>query len=824
MKHTFKLSLLCSAILLAGCGDNTESSGTSTVTFEPAVQALMNRDTSIKFTLQGQSASVPTPSYTLMDTSDGTLGLPTGGDDALTNPRAAMNTMDGWSTSMPIVLEFEGAGFNAGFVTSGISVIKLDKRLTDWDGQSNPIAKVLKINDFATPDYGFTVQANGNSLYIIFRDSLDESSEYIFAVSDNVLDKNGNPVGTSGSYASAKSAQVSYPSGSMASVQKVTKATEGIFGIAGVNSANIVYSSWFSTQSVGDTLAAVKGVTATGFATGGNTLNTVYKNSSNPGSVDLSAAYTITLGQSKGFEVALDEDTDFDKYIAEGDATKIAAMKTGIKGLYTASGAQVTVTQGVARLPYYLETGADWNAQPFVAAMPSLAKLSAALKIPAEAANIQQQLSTGDFANDPVDLANLATSPTEQLKLVGAKITLLDGSQLDSDRIITRYSPVPKVKSLQDVEVLLFTPVGTTPTDVVIYQHGITSAKENAYAFAYNLVKAGVAVLAIDLPLHGTRSLDDQRSANANVLAYLNLSNLPVARDNVRQSVLDVLGLRASLVVSAKGGLLQNGPLAAFDPSTGSKVKMLGHSLGGIVGTSAVAAANQTLGSASADALYNFSAASIQNSGGQIANLLLGSNSFGPLIKHNLVLASTTEKFKKYRETYVSSCGSETKEADIVICYNNFVSSQDADKVKATAEMTSLFNSFAYAAQTVLDTIDPFTNAAGLSYPGATMPSFYMGMADQDTTVPNSVTSAPFAGTIPLATKLGLTKVNQSNTAVNATASFVQFNATAGHSTFVTPKSDMTDLSHHVEMQTQAADFLVDDSLSTVNNTSVLKQ
>ncbi|EPF2929175.1 VolA/Pla-1 family phospholipase [Vibrio navarrensis] len=815
MKHTFKLSLLCSAILLAGCGDNTESSGTSTVTFEPAVQALMNRDTSIKFTLQGKSASVPTPSYTLMDTTDGTLGLPTGGDDALTNPRAAMNTMDGWSTSMPIVLEFEGAGFNAGFVTSGISVIKLKKRLTDWDGITDIVEEPLNINDFATPDYDFTVQANGNSLYIIFRDSLDESSEYIFAVTDNVLDKNGNPVGTSGSYASAKSAQVSYPSGSMASVQKVTKVTEGIFKkAAGVNPDNIVYSSWFSTQSVGDTLAAVKGVTATGFATGGNTLNTVYKNSSNPGSVDLSAAYTITLGQSKDFATALDEDTDFDKYIAEGDATKIAAMKTGIKGLYAASGAQVNVTQGVARLPYYLETGADWNAQPFVAAMPSLAKLSAALKIPAEAANIQQQLSTGDFANDPVDLANLATSPTEQLKLVGAKITLLDGSQLDSDRIITRYSPVPKVKSLQEVEVLLFTPVGATPTDVVIYQHGITSAKENAYAFAYNLVKAGVAVLAIDLPLHGTRSLDDQRSANANVLAYLNLSNLPVARDNVRQSVLDVLGLRASLVVSAKGGLLQNGPLAAFDPSTGSKVKMLGHSLGGIVGTSAVAAANQTLGSASADALYSFSAASIQNSGGQIANLLLGSSNFGPQIKHNLAKAASSDYSK-----YVTLACASLSDKD---CYNNFETSVATPA--ALAALQAGFNQFAYAAQTVLDTIDPFTNAAGLSYPGATMPSFYMGMADQDTTVPNSVTSAPFAGTIPLATKLGLTTVNQSNTAVNATASFVQFNGTAGHSTFVTPKSDMTDLSHHVEMQTQAADFLVDDSLSAVNNTSVLKQ
>ncbi|WP_154214885.1 hypothetical protein, partial [Vibrio parahaemolyticus] len=54
MKHTFKLSLLCSAILLAGCGDNTSSSGTTDkVTFESEVQALLDRGTSISFTIQG---------------------------------------------------------------------------------------------------------------------------------------------------------------------------------------------------------------------------------------------------------------------------------------------------------------------------------------------------------------------------------------------------------------------------------------------------------------------------------------------------------------------------------------------------------------------------------------------------------------------------------------------------------------------------------------------------------------------------------------------------------------------------------------------------
>lgn len=152
MKHTFKLSLLCSAILLAGCGDNTSSSGTTDkVTFESEVQALLDRGTSISFTIQGANADVPAPSYLLMDTSDGTLGLPTNGDDALTNPRASMNTMDGWSTSMPIVLNFNGDGFAPGMLASGVKVIKINQRLTEWDGKTNPIAKSLfrtKITSF----------------------------------------------------------------------------------------------------------------------------------------------------------------------------------------------------------------------------------------------------------------------------------------------------------------------------------------------------------------------------------------------------------------------------------------------------------------------------------------------------------------------------------------------------------------------------------------------------------------------------------------------------------------------------------------------------
>ncbi|MGY6448243.1 hypothetical protein ACXIT2_23400, partial [Vibrio parahaemolyticus] len=76
----------------------------------------------------------------------------------------------------------------------------------------------------------------------------------------------------------------------------------------------------------------------------------------------------------------------------------------------------------------------------------------------------------------------------------------------DSERVITRYSPVPEVKALENVEILLFTPQNGVAKDEVIYQHGITSAKENANEIAFNMVQAGVADNTNDLPIHSTRN------------------------------------------------------------------------------------------------------------------------------------------------------------------------------------------------------------------------------------------------------------------------------------------------------------------------------
>ncbi|HGS4572414.1 lipase [Vibrio cholerae] len=796
MKQVIKLSLLCSALWLAGCGDETNSSGASTeVVYESYIQQALQRDTTIKFALSGKDANVPLPSFALMNAKDGTLEIPSGSNTSGSNPLVAMGQVDGWPITMPLFLDFKGAGLADNIITSGIYLYELTDSMT-----GSPSIKALLTNGV---DYTAVSSAASDKILIVPAKALNASSEYILAVTSEVSDANGNPLGTSASYAALKSKNKIYSEGDIATLQKVTQGVEKIFQLSGVDETQIVYSTWFSTQSVSNTLFATRGATASAFASGSNQLETVWKQTG----LGLDTAYTIQLKNTFDFAAALKADDNFSTYVG-------ADKKTAILGTYTAN--TVDVTKGTVRLPYYLETGNNWNTQPFESAMPSLAKIKAALADSKEQLTIGSQLLAAG-----IDTSKLATDVSEQLKLMGLTLTKSDGSPLDPERYITRYSPVPKVKSVQDVPFLLFTPAGAAPTDIVIYQHGVTSAKENAYAFAKNLVDKGLAVIAIDLPLHGERSLDSSRSANSDPLAYINLTYLAVARDNLRQSILDVLGLRAALTLSQP--LFTGTPLSNINVRNGStKVRMLGHSLGGIVGTSAVAESNKTLGSTLANALYSFSGAAIQNSGGQISNLLLGSAFFGPKIKHNVALNASTE-YKGFADAQCASL-------DDSACYNLFTALATQEQL---AQVTSGFQMFSYAAQTLLDTIDPYSVVSTKLNNGGLTTSLYFSEVDGDSVVPNKVSnptgslvylSPQFAGTEPLATLLGLTTVNAGQPAPNASKSFVQFNSTAKHSTFVAPQdAGYADLAHHTEMQTETADFLVNDRLDAITNTAVLK-
>ncbi|MFS1908404.1 VolA/Pla-1 family phospholipase [Vibrio lentus] len=670
MKRNFKISLLCSAILLAGCGDNTESSGTSNQQLEGYLETSLARATTQKMLLQGSNASVPLSNNLLFDSTDGTLAIPTGGDESISNPKAALNYADGFSTSMPIYIEFEGDGFgdSPGVITSGVTLLKLSKKLTDTSTAAQVPTPV------ASSEY--TVYKVGSNLAITPNTPFDEKSEYLLVITDDVTDVNGNPVGTSQSYAALKTATKTYTTGDLASAQTLIKGQEAIATAVGVDAKKIVYSAWFTTTSVGDVLASTATLIG-GMIDAGAPLSTYWNGSANPNNVDLTNAYNLSLDTSSTalFDVAIAADANFKKYLGNDSDSETTALISGIEGIYDLNTpaiirTDVNVTKGTIQLPYFLETDpTKFSVTPFASALDSLAVIKSALTDSSTSSHVGAELVK--LGLDPTNL-----SAADVTTLMGKTLTKdASGTALDSERLVTQYSPVPQIKSLEAVDVLLFTPTTGTPSGVVIYQHGITSVKENAYAFAANLTAKGLAVIAIDHPIHGSRSLAGGTiSTNDNALYYLNLSALPVARDNIRQSALDVIGLRMALEKVSND--FTGTPLANVNASD-ANVKFMGHSLGGITGFTSVAT-SEIAGT------HKFSSAVYANSGGHIAELLFASETFGPEIKHNLAKQLNTA----YKDSVATACA--TNNIEDGACYTAFATGNPTSAAAIETEVSCI--------------------------------------------------------------------------------------------------------------------------------------
>ncbi|MBI4911191.1 MAG: hypothetical protein HY823_00490 [Acidobacteria bacterium] len=140
----------------------------------------------------------------------------------------------------------------------------------------------------------------------------------------------------------------------------------------------------------------------------------------------------------------------------------------------------------------------------------------------------------------------------------------------------------------RNVPFLFVAPITAPPSGgypVMLYQHGITSQKEDILAAANTICAAGYAVLAIDAPLHG--GLANGRAASewgANFMSLLSILN---TRTNVQQGGFNLW--RAERILkqpTADPTSLQSVAAAVGKniAATGAS-RFLGHSLGTIIGS-----------------------------------------------------------------------------------------------------------------------------------------------------------------------------------------------------------------------------------------------
>jgi len=780
----------------------------------------------------------------LSGTTDGTLNLPAenlvdeDGNKLPTdyfNPSAAVGALDGWSTVNPFTIEVnfpEGKTLNADSVFNPAAVHVYEAIMggnaSDAECAAIPRGPACKLVAELTFGVDFVAKASGNSIAIVPLKPFKAKTGYVIALTDAILDNEGTAIAGSLTYEAVKQDITEKPliTESQLLLQGLTNSFENVAVAGGLSKDNIIYSFSMTTQSIEDVAQTVKLLMLSGI----------------PGTTPILSAITPT-GANAAMLIGLDSD-DF------GAGTQASFAAVSVSSLSTPYYLETPYADG-------LPGSCDLLAEDITIGCPDLFSRWQAMgdsPVTVGGALASGVLSQASFVEQAIaqgqDPAELLANPA---KLVGLTFTVdvpidADGNTvavaIDQTRHLTQYNPLPQVKSYKSgasaLDVIITTPdvarintiaamkKGAALTEaetmqvpaagwpVMIFSHGITSYKETVLAISGTLASQGIATISIDHPYHGARGIDfnadgiyeisatqslngiDPAYANANVTSYMNLSSLLTARDNVRQSEVDLLALRLSLNSVALAGQLD-----------ATKVSFLGHSLGGFAGITVTALANSGIidpatGELSAINPYKINSASYAFPGGGIPGILLKSPSFAPVVMSGLTASQT---FIDLVEETAGKKVEDMTEAE----YQAYVA----------AIYPAFANEFNFAAQTIIDSADPINYAATVQ---ATMTPVHLmeivgdeaggGTNKSDQVIVNADASLPLVGTEPLIRELGILGISETlgngTSAVSAVVRFLK----GHHSSVLSPAVEEgvaedaeANLAVTIEMQTQIAAF-----------------
>lgn len=330
---------------------------------------------------------------------------------------------------------------------------------------------------------------------------------------------------------------------------------------------------------------------------------------------------------------------------------------------------------------------------------------------------------------------------------------------------LTAFNPTPIATSVQTIPVLMSVPNAASGNSapaggwpIAIFVHGVTSNRLAMLAIADSMALAGVAVIAIDQPMHGitdatnpfaavnTPFADTERTFAIDLINndtgapgpdgvtdpsgrhFFSPQFLLATRDNLRQSVADLLILSESLV---------NINTVPINPA---RKTAIGHSLGGSTLTPFLALDDSVV------------AASLGMPAAGLAVTVLTSDSFGPPIIAGLAASGVVEGTDEYEQ-------------------------------------------FKVVAQTAVDSGDAinFATMAAQNMP------IHMIEVVGDTTVKNNNRGSPLSGTDSMARLMGLAATSQDT----SESALVRFSA-GNHSSLLSPEAS---LAATIEMQTQVATF-----------------
>lgn len=733
---------ITSAISLTAC-DDTSLEDVQQQTSEQRAQINQNAENTratprVVFSPADGELSVPND-LLFSGTTDLTLQMPDetsalakGEAVNFGNPSAALGALDGWGTQsvIPIAFEYDagtGNAINPATLLAGVQVyeVKAFPNFSDPDcsdaANSGALCKGVAPLVFGQD---FVASISGNSIVVVPVKPLKAGTTYAVALTNDIQDVEGNSLLPASTYASVKLDIATLPiiPNDIAD-EDLTEGQAGVRGLQAivnsyenvlardleVDKSKIVYTQVFTTQSAGV-----------------------------PGTDPLQITKLLNAQA-----LAAAQATD-----ALSVATPVTRRTTEVEGVGTV---ELTVA----------------NVNPAFAGFEAAKLYQAEISVPYYL-DIENPL-TGRWTARCDSGITLGALTTEQLAALSANAgddnEFCQGFGLadlgvDTARHLTKFNPIPEMKSEQTIPVQITIPdealiPGSKPASgwpVVVLQHGITSRKEDMLAMTNALSLAGLATVAIDHPLHGERGVqsEDETWINAtgslnsdgsavypgnSATHYLNLENLLTGRDNLRQSVADSLNLRLKIATM-------------FDPTSpttalfdNSKVYYVGHSLGAITGTGFTAVANTPVtaetvfadtgnpevdqavaeGTAAAlNASYKVNAVVLANPGAGIGNFLIESPTFGPLVQalvtigagddiSNAILANIADIANVIPANLsIPSCALAAQtgsQNDGAICAFSVFMASASDAQKAQVQGT--LSQFIFAAQTLIDAGDP---------------------------------------------------------------------------------------------------------------------
>ncbi|MBH0027512.1 lipase [Pseudoalteromonas sp. SWN29] len=787
------LSLSVTAAL-AGCGggetltdvknDTAPVIPTATVTFDPAAGIL----------------SVPND-LLMSGTQDGTLNIPGELDDsnvsisraAYANPQLALGALDGWSSQVPYKIDLtfppnvsldEASAGTPGTVR--IFEVVMGASLTDAECSVVAAGTACKLVGELTFGVDFVTQASGDAVAIIPLKPFTAGSSYINVLTTGLKDSLGRSIEPSSTYASV-SEEAPLITEAQLGLQGAVNSYENVVVSSGdISKDDIIFSSAMTIQSAGPVLGTIKQLLAASLQN------------------DALPTPMVNVPEQPMLNV---------QQVFASQGITVSAAFSGVQ-----------YQKGSIMLPMYLGTPtgtdiSDLNDTYWQGMCDNAVAI------------IGYKAIAGDaFPVDPISQNDGLCSA-----LSGGKLRDLG---LDSTRHLTKYNTIPKVQSMANVPVQVTKPIlpiingvraqleldpiampeGGWP--VVIMQHGITTQKESMLALTAQLSIQGFATVAIDHPRHGERGIDvdgdgtdDFNATTGSVLSYMNLSSLLVARDSLRQSAADLLGLRLGL------NFINDATINSKD------VTYIGHSLGSIVAPAFIAQANMPMAE-TLDPLFNVNTVALASGGGGIASFLLESAAFGPFIQGSVLSqAGTTEadEFTAYLQgDAVFNCGSfiPDMEAYLTCGYNEYIASlTTAGETTKLTNIQGVFTQFAFAAQTALDSGDPTNYAAtvkALGTPVYTNVVVGDGVDNKpDQVIPPMAANNPISGTIPLANLMGLETVSTSQALSETPTSYLVKFTKGHHGSILTPAQDAAQAATvegsaaaNAEMQLQVATYL----------------